>query len=127
MTAHIAGGHFDITAEISEDLLPQQTSLAAWGGISYTKGCYVGQEIIARNKYLGSVKRMMAVAQSKTPLGVTLGDDIVCNEKVVGKVVALYEGQQGAYLGLIPVEQIGQVCQVKKQSMTFAAIPEINR
>lgn len=126
MTAHIAGGHFDITTDISESLLPQQTPLEAWGAISYTKGCYVGQEIIARNKYLGSVKRTMAVAQSEQPLGASLGDEILCNDKIVGKIVALYEGQQAAYLGMMPLEQIGQVSQVNEQNITFVAIPALD-
>ncbi|MAV75877.1 MAG: hypothetical protein CBD32_02310 [Actinobacteria bacterium TMED172] len=39
------------------EMIPQMLNLDALGGISFTKGCYTGQEIIARMKYRGKVKR----------------------------------------------------------------------
>ena len=39
------------------ELIPQMLNLDALAGISFTKGCYTGQEIIARMKYRGKVKR----------------------------------------------------------------------
>lgn len=44
----------------SQDLFtPQQINYDLLGGISFTKGCYTGQEIVARTHYLGKVKRRM--------------------------------------------------------------------
>ena len=36
---------------------PQELNLERWQGLSYTKGCYPGQEIVARLRYRGTVKR----------------------------------------------------------------------
>lgn len=36
---------------------PQMINLEKLGGVSFTKGCYVGQEIVARTEYLGKLKR----------------------------------------------------------------------
>src|SRR3990167_11002471 len=36
---------------------PQMIALESLGGVSFTKGCYVGQEIVARTQYLGKLKR----------------------------------------------------------------------
>ncbi len=42
-----------------EEFVPQMLNLDLVGGISFNKGCYTGQEIIARAHYLGSLKRRM--------------------------------------------------------------------
>lgn len=60
---------FDIRAGIpnlypatQEAFIPQMTNLHLIDGVSFTKGCYVGQEIIARMHYLGKQKRHMVPA-----------------------------------------------------------------
>jgi len=55
----IAAGLFFTTAKETEKLLPQLINLTAFDGISFTKGCYIGQEIIARMKYLGQQKKQL--------------------------------------------------------------------
>ncbi|MEO8009539.1 MAG: folate-binding protein [Betaproteobacteria bacterium] len=56
-----------ITAATQDQFLPQMIGLDAIGGLSFDKGCYSGQEIVARAHYLGEVKR-------KLRLGHTRGD-----------------------------------------------------
>jgi len=46
-----------VDADTSEKFLPQELNLERWQGLSYTKGCYPGQEIVARLRYRGTVKR----------------------------------------------------------------------
>lgn len=48
-----------VQAKTSGLFIPQMLNLQAIGGISFTKGCYTGQEVIARMKYLGKLKRRM--------------------------------------------------------------------
>jgi hypothetical protein len=43
----------------SEEFVPQMVNLPAVGGVSFQKGCYPGQEIVARMQYLGTLKRRM--------------------------------------------------------------------
>ncbi len=45
-----------VTEETREAWIPQHLNWQAIGGISFTKGCYTGQEIVARMKYLGKLK-----------------------------------------------------------------------
>lgn len=52
-----------LTTETSEEYIPQMLNLDTLGGISFTKGCYTGQEIVARTHYLGKAKRQMFVAE----------------------------------------------------------------
>jgi folate-binding protein YgfZ len=47
------------TQATSEEFLPQMLNLDILGGISYRKGCYTGQEVVARTHFLGNLKRRM--------------------------------------------------------------------
>lgn len=53
----IAAGIPHITAATQEEFVPQMANLELIGGVSFTKGCYPGQEVVARTRYLGKVKR----------------------------------------------------------------------
>jgi folate-binding protein YgfZ len=48
-----------ITVPTQDQFIPQMVGLDAVGGISFDKGCYPGQEIVARTHYLGAVKRQL--------------------------------------------------------------------
>ena len=63
----------------SETYLPQMLNLEALGGLSFQKGCYPGQEVIARLKYRGDIKRRMFLAGAKlddAQLDNTTGDGV---------------------------------------------------
>lgn len=53
----IEAGIPDIEPATQEAFVPQMVNLDALGGINFKKGCYTGQEIVARTHYLGKVKR----------------------------------------------------------------------
>lgn len=55
--ADIAAGLPEITESTRGEFVAQMLNLDALGGISFTKGCYTGQEVIARAHYRGRVKR----------------------------------------------------------------------
>jgi hypothetical protein len=51
-----------IVAATQEQFVPQMVNLETIGGVSFQKGCYPGQEIVARSQYLGKLKRRMFLA-----------------------------------------------------------------
>ncbi len=55
----IRAGMPSITAGVLEAFVPQMLNLQLVDGLSFTKGCYPGQEIVARMQYLGKLKRHM--------------------------------------------------------------------
>jgi tRNA-modifying protein YgfZ len=55
----IQAGHPLITAATQDQFVPQMVNLEALGGVDFRKGCYPGQEIVARAQYRGQVKRRM--------------------------------------------------------------------
>jgi folate-binding protein YgfZ len=52
-----------IEARTQDLFIPQTLNLELIGGVSFTKGCYPGQEIVARSHYRGTVKKRMALGQ----------------------------------------------------------------
>ncbi|MCG8428934.1 MAG: folate-binding protein YgfZ [Chromatiales bacterium] len=59
----IRAGIPTVHAETAEAFIPQMTNMQLIDGVSFTKGCYTGQEVVARMKYLGKLKRKMYLAQ----------------------------------------------------------------
>ncbi len=51
-----------ITVATQEKFVPQMINFEAVGGVNFQKGCYPGQEIVARSQYLGKLKRRMQPA-----------------------------------------------------------------
>jgi len=60
--ASIRAGMPTITAATQEAFVPQMANFDLVGGVSFKKGCYPGQEIVARTQYRGGLKRRMALA-----------------------------------------------------------------
>ena len=48
-----------ITAATAEQFVPQMVNLELVGGVHFQKGCYPGQEVVARSQYRGTIKRRM--------------------------------------------------------------------
>ncbi|MCX7097812.1 MAG: folate-binding protein [Methylococcales bacterium] len=80
----------------SEEFIPQMLNLDELGGISYNKGCYTGQEIVARTHYLGKAKRALFVASLNCPqlpaAGANVFDGNSGSPVVVGKVLLAAHG-----------------------------------
>lgn len=55
-----------ILPETAGAFVPQMVNLDVLSGVSFNKGCYTGQEIIARTQYLGKIRRRMVLAHAKT-------------------------------------------------------------
>jgi tRNA-modifying protein YgfZ len=64
----ISSGFPWFEAEQSELYIPQMLNIDGLGGISFSKGCYTGQEIVARTHYLGKTKRHLFLAECDAPL-----------------------------------------------------------
>jgi len=68
-----------VTAATSGTLLPQMLGLTELGAVSFEKGCYLGQEVIARAQHRGAVKRrLQRIAyrcDQALPAGATLDDE----------------------------------------------------
>ena len=58
----IRAGEPRITGEVVEQFVPQMVNFDVLGGVNFRKGCYPGQEVVARSQYRGTIKRRMSLA-----------------------------------------------------------------
>ncbi|MFN0305062.1 MAG: YgfZ/GcvT domain-containing protein [Burkholderiales bacterium] len=65
-----------IGAGTQDELVPQMVNLEMIDGVSFTKGCYPGQEIVARTQHLGKIKRRMVLAHIDAEPAPHAGDAI---------------------------------------------------
>lgn len=93
-----------IYAANSEAFVPQMLNLHALGGISFKKGCYTGQEVVARMYYLGKLKRRMYRAHTADGQA-RVGADIYAagdaGGQSVGRVVEVCTADGGFELLLV--------------------------
>lgn len=105
----ILAGFPALHPETAEQHVAQMLNLDQLDGISFTKGCYPGQEIVARLHYLGNLKRRMFVARSPAE-GVARGATVVLaggEGQSVGDVldVALHPDGGSALLVVLQTSQ----------------------
>jgi len=89
---NIASGIGFIDAETSAQFIPQMLNLQALDGISFSKGCYIGQETIARAKYRGANKRALFILTGRAEQSPVAGHtvEVLLNNhwKRVGTVIS---------------------------------------
>ncbi|HEY0721882.1 MAG TPA: folate-binding protein, partial [Gammaproteobacteria bacterium] len=99
-----------VLPETVEAFVPQMVNLHLINGVSFTKGCYTGQEIVARMQYLGKLKRRLFRAHldsDSVPLpGTELFSTTSESGQGAGKVVMAQPAAQGG-VDLLAVVQIG--------------------
>tara|TARA_B100000035_G_C20729082_1_gene434674 strand:- start:116 stop:634 length:519 start_codon:yes stop_codon:yes gene_type:complete len=84
--------------EINSNRIPIELNL--WFPLNFTKGCYIGQEIIARIRYKGNVKRNLAVIHSEKVFNANA--TILIKDKIVGKITSSFSfNEKVISLGLI--------------------------
>lgn len=97
--AAIHAGVPQVTQPTQEQFVPQMVNLELLGGVNFKKGCYPGQEIVARSQYLGKLKRRTALATVENAAA-RAGDEVfstVDPEQPCGMVVnAAPNGAGGA-------------------------------
>lgn len=120
-----------IRAATSEEFVPQMVGFDRLGGVSFHKGCYPGQEVVARTQYLGKVKRHLYRAQGTdsvaagTPLfgeedpGHPCGLVVDASTNVAGKMDVLAVIQESAVAGPVRIgsatgEQLAQLAAVDR-------------
>lgn len=104
-----------ITGNTQDLFVPQMANFELIGGVDFRKGCYPGQEIVARSQYLGKLKRRMyrgeIDAEGAPSVVPKAGEDLFGGEaQAVGTLVGAAPRPQGGY-ELLAVLQSAQVDQ----------------
>jgi len=103
--ARILAGWPRLGAEIEERTLPQEVRYDEIGGVSYTKGCYVGQETVARLHFRGHTNRdLRGVVWERAPDEPPASGELRLDGRVVGEVRSVLQ-LDGRTLGLALVRR----------------------
>jgi folate-binding protein YgfZ len=101
LAATIKAGLPRLSSDTLDEFVPQMVNLQAIGGISFNKGCYTGQETVARMKYLGKNKRAMyslfakeQTIENASELEIQLGE----NWRRAGKITNIAVTAEGTYV-----------------------------
>lgn len=110
----ILAGMPAIFAATAEMFVPQMANLQLIDGVSFTKGCYPGQEIVARMQYLGTLKRRMYLGRIDSRLPPLPGDPLFSasdSEQPVGRIVDAQPHPDGdiAALAVLQIAAAGDV------------------
>ncbi len=97
--------------DTTEAFIPQMLNLDLLQGISFTKGCYTGQEVVARMKYLGQLKRRMYLARFESTDKVQAGDKLFSEQSKsaqgAGKIVSAVNVGDNQWEALVVTEIAG--------------------
>jgi tRNA-modifying protein YgfZ len=94
----VQSGIPEIVASTQEQFVPQMVNLDLLNAINFKKGCYTGQEIVARTHYLGSVKRRTFLMHSSSDVHPTAGDKVMdANHNEVGQIVRVAPNAAGGF------------------------------
>ena len=96
-------------AGTEDRFVPQMVNLDLIGGVSFTKGCYPGQEIVARMHYLGRLKQRMyrlrmPAGSSEPRIGDPLFSPRFGSEQACGTLVNVARGTDGAFEALAVIQ-----------------------
>src|SRR5215210_4141752 len=115
--ARIESGRPQWGVDMDDSTLPQEANLDELGAISYTKGCYIGQETVARVHFRGHVNRTIRRLRFVTRPAPMKGAELVDETgKVIGDIrsVALSPRYGGVALGMVRREvQAGTTVQAR--------------
>ncbi|WP_153100315.1 YgfZ/GcvT domain-containing protein [Paraburkholderia hayleyella] len=94
----IQAGEPRITQPVVEQFVPQMVNFDVIGAVDFRKGCYPGQEVVARSQYRGTIKRRMALAHVEQDEAAASGVELFHPDdpgQPCGKVVSVAAAPQG--------------------------------
>lgn len=121
LAANIDEGLPQVTMQSSEQFLPQMLNLDVLGAINFKKGCYTGQEVVARLHYLGKLKQRMFVCDLSTQNSLPdwqINDKVYADadlQKVVGNIVSIDRNKLRA-LAVLRVDYSGKTLYLDLQT-----------
>ena len=101
----VRSGIVTLTAPVVEAFVPQMLNYESVGGVNFKKGCYPGQEIVARSQFRGTLKRRAYLATADAPL--SAGQEVFAVADVgqpVGTVAQAAPGPDGGWAALVSMQ-----------------------
>jgi folate-binding protein YgfZ len=103
--SEVRSGIVTLTTPIVEAFVPQMINYESVGGVNFKKGCYPGQEIVARSQFRGTLKRRTYLVQADAPVAV--GQEVFAGGDAgqpVGTVAQAASAPGGGWAALISMQ-----------------------
>jgi folate-binding protein YgfZ len=93
-----------LSNQLSNKYVPQMLNLQATGAIDFNKGCYTGQEIVARMQYLGKLKRHLFLGHVRNKLMPAVGTGLDSpKRRNIGRIVNIAPTSKAAEFLILAV------------------------
>ena len=112
--SEVLSGVATVSAAVVEAFVPQMLNYESVGGVNFKKGCYPGQEVVARSQFRGTLKRRAYIAQvapndlgSDSDAPVAAGQELYSSldpDQPCGLVVQAARSQQGPWLAIVSMQ-----------------------
>ena len=119
---NLRNGVASIAAAQSEKFTPHMLNLDLLDAISLDKGCYTGQEVVARTHYKGATRRRLMRFESGSDAAP--GDKIQLDGRDVGEVVNVDGGE---LLAVVPVDSATAGLELNAASLKHLPLPYLDR
>ena len=116
----IQQGIITVEPETQDAFVPQMANFELVGGVSFKKGCYPGQEIVARTQYRGILKRRMVLAHIAGTNAPTPGDKLFSEafgDQPAGEVANAAPAPDGGFDMLV----VAQIAAINDNNLKYAA------
>jgi tRNA-modifying protein YgfZ len=94
-----------VSAAVTDEFVPQMLNLESVGGVSFKKGCYPGQEVVARSQFRGVLKRRAFLVHAQVPL--SAGQEVfhaADAQQPAGRVAAAAPHPEGGWDGIVSMQ-----------------------
>ncbi|MCA9979624.1 MAG: folate-binding protein YgfZ [Anaerolineales bacterium] len=118
----VQAGLPQLGAEMSLDFIPLETNL--WDDVSFNKGCYIGQEIIARMESRGRLAKKLVQFRLPSSAAPTAGSDILADGKAVGMLTSVAGAYALGYVKTAMLTDLPQLTTSDNQPLNITQIFE---
>jgi tRNA-modifying protein YgfZ len=122
----VMSGVATVSLPVFEAFVPQMINYESVGGVSFKKGCYPGQEVVARSQFRGAIKRRGYLAHCLAPLAA--GQEVFAASDAVqpaGIVAQAARAPDGAYNAIVSLQTAAahEPLTVNGQALTLLPLP----
>ena len=103
----VRAGIATVTPPIVEAFVPQMLNYESVGGVNFKKGCYPGQEVVARSQFRGTLKRRAFVAHIVGDAAPAVGQDVFHSsdaEQPAGTVAQVAPAPGGGWDAIVSLQ-----------------------
>ncbi len=109
-----------LTEQTVEAYTPHELALPQLGAVDFNKGCYTGQEIIARMEFRGKVKSHLCHGIIESEMGILEGSNLTAQDRVCGSIINTAKIDNNTYQSLALIQDKALESEIKSEELTFS-------